>query len=170
VLCGHGLSLPPVSFFWSPLPIVSKESDRLASTGRESVRRPLGLRSNRLEICKSLFIYFPLAAHWLTEFQYFVYCEWLCFELVFVMLFIVETRGKSPEDIAILFDGEWKPDHLPQLVYNNTAIHMDNSPTREIFFTGACKERAAEAWELKMPHRVVSKDRLGHDKGRVRVL
>jgi hypothetical protein len=101
---------------------------------------------------------------------YFVYCEWLCFELVFVMLFIVETRGKSPEEIAILFDGEWKPDHLPQLVYNNTAIHMDNSPTREIFFTGACKERAAEAWELKMPHRVVSKDRLGHDKGRVRVL
>ena len=40
---------------WSSLLIVSEESDRLTSTGSEPVHRPLGLRSNRLEIRKSLF-------------------------------------------------------------------------------------------------------------------
>jgi len=34
---------------------------------------------------------------------YIVYCGWLAFELVFVMLFAVETRGKTPEEIAVFF-------------------------------------------------------------------
>ena len=37
-----------------PLLIVSKESDRLASTRIEPVGGSLGFQSNRLEICKSL--------------------------------------------------------------------------------------------------------------------
>jgi hypothetical protein len=35
-----------------------------------------------------------------------VYCCWIAFELVFVYLFIVETKGRSLEETAALFDGE----------------------------------------------------------------
>ncbi|KAG1871956.1 hypothetical protein C8R48DRAFT_746488 [Suillus tomentosus] len=36
---------------------------------------------------------------------YLVYCGWLCLELVFVMLFIIETKGRTLEETAALFDG-----------------------------------------------------------------
>jgi hypothetical protein len=35
-----------------------------------------------------------------------VYVCWLAFESVFVYLFIVETKGRSLEETAALFDGE----------------------------------------------------------------
>ncbi|KAI9455989.1 general substrate transporter [Russula earlei] len=37
---------------------------------------------------------------------YLVYCGWLGFELVFVIVFVVETRGRTLEETAALFDGE----------------------------------------------------------------
>lgn len=36
---------------------------------------------------------------------YLVYCGWLVLELVFVMVFIIETRGRTLEETAALFDG-----------------------------------------------------------------
>jgi hypothetical protein len=39
-----------------------------------------------------------------------VYCCWLCFELVYVWAFLVETRGLSLEETAALFDGEHAED------------------------------------------------------------
>ncbi|KAH8994945.1 general substrate transporter [Lactarius akahatsu] len=102
---------------------------------------------------------------------YIVYCVWLCFGLVFVMKFTVETHGKTPEEIAVLFDGERKPDHIPPMVYDITTISMDNSSTpgveRDENFSCTCI--ATEAYELKLPHRIVEKDRVG-GRGRVRVL
>jgi hypothetical protein len=35
-----------------------------------------------------------------------VYCIWLVFELAFVYFFIIETKGRSLEETAALFDGE----------------------------------------------------------------
>ncbi|KAH9002976.1 general substrate transporter [Lactarius hatsudake] len=102
---------------------------------------------------------------------YTLYCVWLCFGLVFVMMFTVETRGKTPEEIAVLFDGERKPDHIPPMVYDITTISMDSRSTpgikRDENFSCTCV--ATEAFELKLPHRVVEKDRMG-GRGRVRVL
>ncbi len=101
-----------------------------------------------------------------------MYCGWLCFGLVFVVKFTVETRGKTPEEIAVLFDGERKPDHRPHMVYDINAISMNNSTTSG-FGRGekfSCTYVAAEAYELKPPHRAVDKDRLGHGRGRVRIL
>lgn len=101
---------------------------------------------------------------------YIVYGVWLCFGLVFVMKFTVETHGKTPEEIAVLFDGERKPDHIP-MVYDMTTISMDNSSTpgveRDENFSCTCV--ATEAYELKLPHRIVEKDQVG-GRGRVRVL
>jgi hypothetical protein len=39
-------------------------------------------------------------------FPQIVYCVWLCFETVFCYLFIIETKGRSLEETAALFDGE----------------------------------------------------------------
>ena len=35
-----------------------------------------------------------------------VYCCWLAFELVFVYIFVVETKNLSLEETAALFDGD----------------------------------------------------------------
>ncbi|KAL6249767.1 hypothetical protein RBB50_003622 [Rhinocladiella similis] len=37
---------------------------------------------------------------------YSIYCGWLFFELVFVVIFFVETRGVTLEEVAKIFDGE----------------------------------------------------------------
>jgi sugar porter (SP) family MFS transporter len=37
---------------------------------------------------------------------YLVYCGWLIFELVFIVTNIVETKGRSLEETAVIFDGE----------------------------------------------------------------
>jgi hypothetical protein len=35
-----------------------------------------------------------------------VYCCWLTFELVYIYFFIIETKGRTLEETAALFDGE----------------------------------------------------------------
>lgn len=42
------------------------------------------------------------AIHWK---YYLVYCGWLAIELVFVFFFIVETKGRTLEETAAMFDG-----------------------------------------------------------------
>jgi len=46
---------------------------------------------------------------------YLVYCCWLIVELVFVVVFIVETKGRTLEETAALFDGEQNPQDLMQM-------------------------------------------------------
>jgi hypothetical protein len=41
-----------------------------------------------------------------------VYCAWLCFELFFVWMFIVETKGLSLEETVALFDGEQAEENI----------------------------------------------------------
>jgi sugar porter (SP) family MFS transporter len=48
----------------------------------------------------------PIALGKLHWKYYIVYCCWLVFELAFVYIFIIETKGRSLEETAALFDGE----------------------------------------------------------------
>ncbi|EEB89700.1 hypothetical protein MPER_12172, partial [Moniliophthora perniciosa FA553] len=48
----------------------------------------------------------PIALDAITWKYYVVYCCWLVFELVYVYLFVVETKGLTLEETAALFDGE----------------------------------------------------------------
>ncbi|EGN99259.1 hypothetical protein SERLA73DRAFT_55023 [Serpula lacrymans var. lacrymans S7.3] len=43
---------------------------------------------------------------------YLVYCGWLILELVFVFVYIIETRGRTLEETAVLFDGDKAPQDL----------------------------------------------------------
>ncbi|KAG6908546.1 hypothetical protein DXG01_004179 [Tephrocybe rancida] len=48
----------------------------------------------------------PVAIDAIGWWYYLVYCGWLIIELVFIVTFIVETRGRTLEETSILFDGE----------------------------------------------------------------
>lgn len=80
------------------------------------------------------------------------------------MLFAVETRGKTPEEIAVFFDGERKSANLSRVhpdIIDITAVSMVNSSLpipyaeRDKYTSYTRKAGAAEAYGLKQPHRVV---------------
>ncbi|KAF8503220.1 hexose transporter [Hysterangium stoloniferum] len=50
----------------------------------------------------------PIALERLQWKYYIVFCVWLVFELIFVSLFVVETKGRTLEETAAIFDGEDK--------------------------------------------------------------
>ncbi|KIJ51075.1 hypothetical protein M422DRAFT_137407, partial [Sphaerobolus stellatus SS14] len=46
---------------------------------------------------------------------YLVYCGWLCFELLFVIKYVIETKGRTLEETATLFDGAQEELELHEL-------------------------------------------------------
>ena len=48
----------------------------------------------------------PIALDNIAWKYYIVYCCWLAFETVFLYFFVVETRNRTLEETAALFDGE----------------------------------------------------------------
>jgi len=46
---------------------------------------------------------------------YLVYCGWLGFELCFVLRYIIETKGRTLEETAAIFDGESEEHELQQV-------------------------------------------------------
>ncbi|KAF9563259.1 general substrate transporter [Agrocybe pediades] len=54
----------------------------------------------------------PWALDAIKWWYYIVYCGWLAFELAFVIFFVVETKGRTLEETAALFDGEAQPADL----------------------------------------------------------
>jgi len=48
----------------------------------------------------------PIALGAIRWKYYIVYCAWLVFELAFMWRYVVETKGRSLEETAALFDGE----------------------------------------------------------------
>ncbi|EAU85390.1 hexose transporter [Coprinopsis cinerea okayama7 len=48
----------------------------------------------------------PIALNAIGWWYYLVYCGWLIIELAFVLAFIVETRGRTLEETAAMFDGD----------------------------------------------------------------
>ncbi|KAF9499272.1 hexose transporter [Pleurotus eryngii] len=54
----------------------------------------------------------PVALDAIQWKYYIVYCCWLAFELVFLYFFIIETKNRSLEETAALFDGEEATQHI----------------------------------------------------------
>jgi hypothetical protein len=85
----------------------------------------------------------------------------------------VETRGRTLEETAALFDGADKPDALARMA--RLARLSREAPVMYIRRLSASddesdgdieKVRALESYELRRPQVVLERDRLGHTKGR----
>ncbi|KAI5122234.1 hypothetical protein M0805_007101 [Coniferiporia weirii] len=66
----------------------------------------------------------PIALDNIAWKYYIVYCIWLAVELVFVYFFIVETKGRSLEETAALFDGE---DVVDQIMASGKEVREDHA-------------------------------------------
>ncbi|KAI0250199.1 general substrate transporter [Lactifluus subvellereus] len=104
---------------------------------------------------------------------YLVYCGWLGFELVFVILFVVETRGRTLEETAALFDGEEKPGDVARMKEEVIVISISRHQTRdddqnEDYAYPPGKPRVVESYELELqrPHLVLERDLVGYYKSR----
>ncbi|KAK7051545.1 hypothetical protein VNI00_004523 [Paramarasmius palmivorus] len=64
----------------------------------------------------------PIALDAITWKYYVVYCCWLVFELVYVYLFVVETKGLTLEETAALFDGEEATERVAVAGHKGEAI------------------------------------------------
>ncbi|KAI0300924.1 hypothetical protein BC826DRAFT_626812 [Russula brevipes] len=112
----------------------------------------------------------PLALDALGWKYYLVYCGWLVFELIFVILYVVETRGRTLEETAALFDGEDKPNRLAQLAREAIVVFTpgvsgvsSDEHDDEVIYPGRGLE--TESYELKRPKLIMEKDRQGYTKG-----
>jgi hypothetical protein len=88
----------------------------------------------------------------------------LCFELVFIIVFIVETRGRTLEETAVLFDGEENPEDWDRMAGNTLAISSSDYRIEGYNYPG--KPCIVPSCELKRPHLILEKDRVGYKKGR----
>jgi len=104
---------------------------------------------------------------------YLFYCGWLGFELVFVVLYIVETRGRTLEETAALFDSEDKLDDLGQIGKNATADDtvmnlrrmstLDSEDTNYIY--SGMASTLGPTYYLRRPELVLDKEQIGYVKG-----
>ena len=96
------------------------------------------------------------------------------FELVFVVLYIVETRGRTLEDTAALFDGEDKPDSPVQMDKNvatdGSVIDLRRMSTldgeEDINYIYSGKASTFNStYDLQRPEVVLDKEQIGYVRG-----
>lgn len=90
----------------------------------------------------------------------------------------METRGRTLEETAALFDGEDKPEPLARMSRETAVIairrlstlddRQDDDDDDDLLYPG--KLRGLESYELRRPQLVLERDRVGHTKGKVVVL
>ncbi|KAH8099937.1 hypothetical protein BXZ70DRAFT_194415 [Cristinia sonorae] len=80
---------------------------------------------------------------------YLVYCGWLILELVFVIKFVVETRGRTLEETAALFDGEEKPEHLVQYGGEAATQTMTRANAAKLGIPGRREKAPTDFLELR---------------------
>jgi len=82
----------------------------------------------------------PWALEALNWKYYLVYCGWLVFELVFVLKFIIETKGRTLEETAALFDGDQSPEDL---------VQMGNEAATQTFIQMPPRELVEDHWQVE---------------------
>lgn len=102
-----------------------------------------------------------------------VYCGWLLFEFIFVYRYIIETKGRSLEQTAALFDGQDHADALEQAGYDaarHTQIRTRDYEQYDYFSVYIDREddKVYEMRRVEHPHG--SADRRGRRPGKGRKL
>ncbi|KAI0784259.1 general substrate transporter [Abortiporus biennis] len=105
---------------------------------------------------------------------YLVYCGWLIIELVFIVTCIVETRGRTLEETAALFDGEQQPYDLVQTGGEAATITMSRhhvqispylEPPRQTYSSPEKSRPATDFLELRTHIRSPSHSNNDHNSG-----
>ncbi|ETW83040.1 MFS sugar transporter [Heterobasidion irregulare TC 32-1] len=102
---------------------------------------------------------------------YLVYCGWLGLELIFVLIYVVETRGRTLEETAALFDGEDRPADLVQMGGEAATMTMSRGAVaiesrRETpTYVRPEKRLTGESHELRMTRSTFEMDRWGESSG-----
>jgi len=94
----------------------------------------------------------------------------------------VETRGRTLEETAALFDGEDKPEPSAQMSREAAVMAIrristsndeqddDDDDDDDDDFVYPGKVRGLESYELQRPQLVLKRDRVGHTNGKAVVL
>ncbi|KAJ7170699.1 general substrate transporter [Mycena crocata] len=98
----------------------------------------------------------PWAIDAIGWFYYLVYLGWLAIELVFIFVYVVETKGRTLEETAIIFDGEQMRDDLAHMGGEAATTHL----SRAI----ALQDRTHSTKEDDIPTRAI--ERFDFDKRR----
>ncbi|KAJ6514230.1 hexose transporter [Mycena vitilis] len=67
----------------------------------------------------------PIALDAIAWKYYVVYCVWLVFEGVFLYFFIIETKGRTLEETAAIFDGTEVTDHIVGSAADQAGVRHD---------------------------------------------
>ena len=89
------------------------ELRRIVHSRFQPIRKSMGSERHGMAIC-TCSLHPASIPPLITSSQYLVYCGWLIIELVFVVTYIVETKGRTLEETAALFDGDREPQDLVQ--------------------------------------------------------
>ncbi|TFK40369.1 general substrate transporter [Crucibulum laeve] len=94
----------------------------------------------------------PWAIDAIGWWYYIVYCAWLIIELVFVVVYIIETRGRTLEETAALFDGDEQPQDL--VAMGGEAATMTMTMSRGVMVQQEIHSSKSEMeyHELRMRH------------------
>lgn len=92
----------------------------------------------------------------------------------------METRGRTLEETAALFDGEDKPEPLAQTSREAAVMVIrplstsddeqdadDEQDDYDYDFLYPGKVRGLESYELRRPQLILERDRVGHTKGNI---
>jgi len=70
---------------------------------------------------------------------YVVYCCWLCFEAVFLYLFVIETKNRTLEETAVLFDGDEVAERITETAAQQAGVTHDMKDEKS---SGSFQEQA----------------------------
>jgi len=90
----------------------------------------------------------PWAIDAIGWWYYIAYCGWLIIELVFVVVYIVETKGRTLEETSVLFDGEEQ--HQDLVAMGGEAATMTMTMSRGVI-VHTIEERFGERFGERFP-------------------
>ncbi|KIY65865.1 hypothetical protein CYLTODRAFT_50810 [Cylindrobasidium torrendii FP15055 ss-10] len=80
---------------------------------------------------------------------YVVYCGFLCVELLFIIKFVVETKGRTLEETAAIFDGTEQEEVLTHLGGDAANMTLPHSVALEVYVGQMTEVEAEGGWQSR---------------------
>ncbi|KAJ7158744.1 general substrate transporter [Mycena filopes] len=86
----------------------------------------------------------PWAIDAIGWYYYLAYLAWLAIELAFIYFYIVETKGRTLEETAILFDGAGRQEDLAHMGGEAATTHLSRANAVELEDRSSTEEKGSE--------------------------